>query len=332
MNTAMPISVNATIQARCVRCGTGPHVQFLSGLVDRLAMAKGQFTYIRCLNCELISLHPLPEPSIIGSFYPQTFWRTDEQATAPGLLRRIEAWYRNWLQWQDLMLIRSYLKPGVRHLDVGCATGDFLLLARARGTISTGIEFNPGAVQFAVEERGLDVVAGDLPEYDFEGTSFDLITYFSGLEHVPNPLDHLRKCRTLLRAGGSLCIMGVPNIESLGFKLSGRRWMGLDCPRHLYQFSRASLGRMLETAGFHPVAWSTRSPRSSRSLLVGSVLPALHRHAFDLYERRTGRNPIERKIALFALFQAAIPLDWIASGLSYGELMNCIAVPAGAVS
>ena len=64
-------------------------------------------------------------------------------------------------------------------------------------------------------------------------------------------------------------------------------------------------------------------------MLVGSLFPTLHRHAFGEYETRTGRNPVERKVMLFGLFQLALPIDWAASAAGFGELMNCIAVAEG---
>lgn len=100
-------------------------------------------------------------------------------------------------------------------------------------------------------------------------------------------------------------------------------------PHGRVQFSRHSPERLLGKAGFRPLTWNTRSPRLNRSLLVSSVFPALHRHAFDEFERRTGRNPLGRKVILFGLFQLGLPIDWAASEAGLGELMNCIAVAEG---
>lgn len=300
---------------------------FLEGLEDRLGVAKGSFRYVQCRTCGLISLHPIPDARTIATYYPAAFWRTHEKQRAPGMLQRLEAWYRGRLLHADFRQISSLLTPGVSHLDVGCATGDFIVLAQSHGTRSIGIEMGAEAARYCVEQRDLDVVQGDLPTHDFGDRQFDVITYNAVLEHVPNPLIHLRKCAELLAPEGKLCILGLPNIGSLGFRLSGRRWLGLDCPRHLYQFSRHSLERLLAKAGFRSESWNTRSSRLNRSLLVGSMFPALHRHAFDQYERHTGHNPLGRKLVLFALFQMTVPVDWLASIAGMGESMNYIAVP-----
>lgn len=315
------------VEATCPLCGPGRHEVFLEDIPDRLGQSTDRFRYVHCPRCTLIRLHPIPDAQTIASFYPETFWRTDDKRTPASRLQRLEAWYRKRLLRAEFLMLAPLLGPGVRHLDVGCATGDLMLLARERGAETAGIEFSEAAVRYCAEVRGLDVVQGDLPAHDFGARRFDVITYNAVLEHVADPVAHLRAARRLLTPQGRLCILGLPNIRSLGFRLAGPRWLGLDCPRHLYQFSPDSLERLLSTSGFRLLTWSTRSPRFNRSTLVASAFPGLHRHAFDRIQRETGRNPVLRKLTLLALLQLATPLDWLASAAGVGELLSCTAAP-----
>ena len=53
----------------------------------------------------------------------------------------------------------------------------------------------------------------------------------------------------LLAPGGTLVAI-TPNNESHGHAVFGRHWRGLEPPRHLQVFSRASLGEAARRAGF----------------------------------------------------------------------------------
>ena len=68
------------------------------------------------------------------------------------------------------------------------------------------------------------------------------------LEHVPDPVGTLARCRELLAPGGSLVCV-TPNTRSLGARTFGRSWLHWDPPRHLHLFDPATLERAVEEAG-----------------------------------------------------------------------------------
>jgi SAM-dependent methyltransferase len=310
----------------CCVCGSAPYEIFLSDVPDRLGIVPTPATLSRCKTCGLIALYPTPTFEETATYYPQTFWRTQSKPGAQkSLAKRFETWYRERLIEKDFAFVAEFLRPGLRHLDVGCSTGDFIVHCQAHGTISSGIELSESAARHCREERGLDVIVGDLTTTDFGDRKFDVITYNAVLEHVPDPYAHLVKCKTLLAPGGRVLILGLPNLDSVGFKLSGKYWMNLDAPRHVHQFTRDSLTIMLEKAGFTPLRFDFRSPRFNPASLVASAIPPLHRHKFDAEEARSGKNPILKKAALLALLQVARPADWVFSHLGMGENMSCVA-------
>jgi len=54
----------------------------------------------------------------------------------------------------------------------------------------------------------------------------------------------------------------VPNVGGLGAKMFGKAWSGLELPRHLSQFSPASLQRAVEQAGGRITwCWHGAKPR-----------------------------------------------------------------------
>jgi len=166
--------------------------------------------------------------------------------------------YDNYLEDEDnirltfskrLKTIESYIPPG-RLLDIGCATGFFLDLARQRGWQVTGTEVSAFSVQFARQRFGLDVRLGTLRQIGFPSASFEVVVMWDVIEHVPDPLAELREIHRITVPEGVLSII-TPDVSSLVARLLGPRWEEFRRVReHLYFFSRQTLKAMLWKTGF----------------------------------------------------------------------------------
>ncbi len=98
-------------------------------------------------------------------------------------------------------------------LDVGCNTGygtvRFVPVARR----VVGVDVSPGAIEAAAARA-----PGGQPEFiltsgfelPFPDASFDLVSSFQVLEHVPDPLAYLREIARVTRPGGEV-ILATPN-------------------------------------------------------------------------------------------------------------------------
>jgi SAM-dependent methyltransferase len=95
---------------------------------------------------------------------------------------------------------------------------------------------------------------------------------FHVLEHVPDPRAYLVAARDLLAPDGRLVVQ-VPNAASWQFRLLGRRWSGVDVPRHLYDFRDRDVGRLLEECGMAVVRHKYFSLRDNPAGLASSVAP-----------------------------------------------------------
>jgi SAM-dependent methyltransferase len=93
-----------------------------------------------------------------------------------------------------------------RILDVGCALGTFLAIARDHGFEPHGVEISQFASSFAREQRGLDVFTGDLENFGAPPGTFDVVTFWDAIEHVTHPVENLKTARRLLRPGGLLLV------------------------------------------------------------------------------------------------------------------------------
>jgi 2-polyprenyl-3-methyl-5-hydroxy-6-metoxy-1,4-benzoquinol methylase len=113
-------------------------------------------------------------------------------------------------------LLRPYVRPGMRVLELGCAPGKLLAWAGARlGAKISGLDYSERGVAWAAhlfEVLGIpaDVRCENIFETTFEPASFDLV-YSTGLiEHFDDPRPIVRAHVNLTRAGGK-AIMAIPD-------------------------------------------------------------------------------------------------------------------------
>jgi len=143
--------------------------------------------------------------------------------------------------------IEKYSSPPGRVLDIGCYLGVFLDVARRRGWQTVGVEPSAWAAQ-RTREQGHQVINAPLRRSNLPAASFDLITLWDVIEHLHDPLGQLREIHSLLRPGGAFALTTM-DTGSLYAKMCGRRWPWY-MRMHLYYFTRGTLARMLEEAGF----------------------------------------------------------------------------------
>jgi len=87
-----------------------------------------------------------------------------------------------------------YIPRNSTLLDVGCGKGTFLLwLKKHRPDVKTeGIDINPKYVEIC-RSKGLNVKLGDANNLTYQDKSFDVVTCFHVLEHLPNDREVLEK-------------------------------------------------------------------------------------------------------------------------------------------
>jgi len=119
-------------------------------------------------------------------------------------------------QWRlDLIRTRT---PSGKLLEIGCARGDFLQVARGWFD-ACGVEPNP---ELADSSSQVAPVYRDVIERT-PWNDFDVIASFHVIEHVDSPRRFMHAAAERLKSGGLLAIE-TPNIDSLPFKLLKSRW------------------------------------------------------------------------------------------------------------
>jgi SAM-dependent methyltransferase len=220
--------------------------------VDELSLGRRSsvsWPIVRCRACGLVRVDPQPIVEVTRDVY---------EGDVYGFVRSSQAdeFGGDGIPHAQRVLTElESLGGGGRLLDVGCATGDFLLAARERGWQPVGVELSAHAAAVA-RRRGLDVRVGTLAEASFGPASFDAVTMLDVIEHLSDPLAELREVHRVLRPGGVLCVE-TPNWDSVYRRLLGRRWAALQPRLHLLYFDRRTAREILRRAGFDPVVGRT---------------------------------------------------------------------------
>jgi SAM-dependent methyltransferase len=138
--------------------------------------------------------------------------------------------------------------PQARLLDVGAAYGYAALEAERAGFRVVGVEISRDAGMRAQERLPGRIVRASALVLPFASRSFDVVTLWDVLEHLPDPHAAVAELARCLRPGGRLALT-TGDVESLAARLSGRRWHLYTIPEHLFFFSRESLRRLLDAHG-----------------------------------------------------------------------------------
>jgi 2-polyprenyl-3-methyl-5-hydroxy-6-metoxy-1,4-benzoquinol methylase len=207
----------------------------------------------RCPGCGLMAVRALPAAEVLAEVYTAEYYKSSASHVVG---------YEDYAADRDnialtaarrLRQLERFAPERGRLLDVGCALGYFMDVARRGGWEVSGLDVSAHAVAEARRLTGRPVHLGDLAGAPVEPGSQDVITMWDVIEHVPDPLAHLAACRRLLAEGG-LIALTTPDLGSLTARLYGPRWMGFKlADEHLYYFSRATLRAMLEASGFRVV-------------------------------------------------------------------------------
>ncbi len=275
---------------------------------DRLYRCTSrEFRIVACGRCGLLQLHPRPGPAEIRQYYPPAYWFAPERSAAS----RLEEAWRRLVVRDHVRFVQRALPSAVRAgpvLDVGCGGGLFLRILKERGYHVLGLDAALEAARLAWRRHQVPVVCGELSQAPLPPGSFAAVTMFHVLEHVPDPRVYLEAARELLEPAGKL-IVQTPDAACWEFALLGRRWSGLDVPRHLSTFRGCDLERLVASCGFEVVRHKHFSLRDNPAGLATSLAPGLDPMARRVRGlREGGRARLAKDLLYFILVLAVLPL------------------------
>ena len=144
-----------------------------------------------------------------------------------------------------MRIINRLQKKKGRMLDIACSTGMLLDIGRKEGWKVEGIELSQWAVDLA-RKRGHKVQTKKLEDMHFKENSFDLITMFGIIEHVPDPLAFLGEVKRIIAPDG-LVVITIPIGNAFKEKVMKKDYY---CLQHLTYYTPQTFRMALLKAGF----------------------------------------------------------------------------------
>lgn len=223
-------------------CGTGNDFEYHS--------VPDVFKMLRCKNCGLVFLNPMPDRDIIQKFYTKDYYTINPHSPLflKGFIYEIKQ--RGDLK-RIIPIVRQACVSSV--LDLGC--GDAQRLINLRLVLPNlkiklvGIDLHfSESVKKKSKVFGIDLFEGNIEDFDFSRSLgvFDLILMNQLLEHLRFPEQFIQQLHYNLKPLSRILIE-TPNPGGVDFLLfRSKFWGGYHIPRHLYIFSRKSLELLLK--------------------------------------------------------------------------------------
>ena len=208
----------------------------------------------RCSACEVVSAAEYADPAEVyvdGYMFGQA-GQFGLDVRDPGFQRYLHRVARRRLS----MIEKASGITSGSLLDVGSGTGEVLLAAGERGWRARGVEPERTAAEMA-KARGLDVQISLLEDSGLAEQSFDVVSAFHVLEHLPDSRAFLTNLGRWARPGGFVTIE-VPNFKSVQRRRLKEHWPGLRPHEHLVHYTPQTLSRTMRSVGLEPVL--IRSP------------------------------------------------------------------------
>jgi SAM-dependent methyltransferase len=200
-----------------------------------------------CTGCGLVMQEPRVGASDVRRLYPSTYLAHTPSSRGCGIYGRL----KGILARRQARVLAREVPYGGRVIEIGCGNGNFLAtLHEIRPEIGlAGVDIEDVGI---TDLPGFTFYHGQLEQMAIEPGRFDAVYCANLIEHVPDPLVFLRKCREILKPSG--VIVGVtPDHLSLDRYVFGRYWAGYHYPRHTFVFNHRNIRTFLERTGFEVV-------------------------------------------------------------------------------
>lgn len=220
---------------------------------DLLHNLPGEFSIVKCRACGLMRTNPRPTPDSIGFYYPDNYGpyqvaeNTDVGVNNTSKIKpsNLKSRIKHLLGLEARIL--PLMPPG-RLLEIGSASGTYLLQMKQQGWQVEGIEFSASAAQQA-QDQGLAVQIATVESAKAPSAPVDIVAAWMVLEHLHDPVAALVKIRDWVKQDGYL-VASVPDADSLIRKAFGNLSYDLQLPTHLYHFTPNALNKLLKHCGW----------------------------------------------------------------------------------
>ena len=205
--------------------------------VKDYSVSQETFELLHDEELDMLITHPQPSLEKLPSYYESLDYISHTDGNK-SLFEKMYQFVKSIALKTKLILINSESPKG-RILDIGAGVGDFLSVCKNDGWQTIGIEPSEKAKAIAIN-KGVSFVE-NLSE--LESNSFDIITMWHVLEHVPDLEHQIKELKRLIKPTGTV-IIAVPNFKSYDASHYGIFWAAYDIPIHLWHFSKTAIKKL----------------------------------------------------------------------------------------
>jgi 2-polyprenyl-3-methyl-5-hydroxy-6-metoxy-1,4-benzoquinol methylase len=202
------------------------------------------FAINECENCTFKFTNPRPLDEELSKYYQSEDYisHSNKSNSFRHIIYKI---VRNYTLKKKLKLINSLSEKG-NILDVGCGTGEFLKVCSSNHWKVSGVE--PDFKARKKSEKLLNIsIYDDVFNCEHYNT-FQIITLWHVLEHLPDIHANIKHLKKILAKGGRI-LFALPNVDSFDSKIYKEYWAAYDVPRHLYHFNQNTFKKLMKQHG-----------------------------------------------------------------------------------
>lgn len=302
----------------CIVCGFTKFT-FLYETLDRMFGLSGKFFLKKCNECSLAFLDPQPSEASLKNYYPSKKYYAYNKDNTKGFFEILREYLvKNYYTPTFLSKIITLFVKNVpampsspkngKILDLGCGTGDTLVLLKELGWDTFGIDIDKRAISVGINRGLKNLKLGTYRDVTtYPDNYFDAVRLYHVIEHLDNPALCLSLIRKKLKKNGEL-ILGTPNIQSFTSIIFKSCWYNLDSPRHLFLFSPRTLVKLAKKEGY--------LVKNIEFCSAGGIAGSLQYYIEDVLGKKI--NLINNLSAVLLLY----PIEWFLDKLSLGDIFS----------
>lgn len=177
-----------------------------------------RFDYLKCSNCKLIFIEPIPDSDDLMKMYPPSYQDGVNGEILKDPSKKLIG-LRFSYGYQFDLLKKINFKGTL--LDYGCGAANFLINCNHYGFSCDGAEYNP---------KHVEVLKKEIPNSNFytieellgSEIKYDIIRLSNVFEHFTNPKEEMLQLKNKLKPGGYFLIEG-PVETNFNFALQFRK-------------------------------------------------------------------------------------------------------------
>lgn len=229
---------------RCEICEGSEFADFMQ--CTDYFLTKEKFLLKKCENCGLVFVSPRPEIKDLNKYYNSQDY-ISHSGSEKGIINKIYKRIRHITHNRKYRLVDKFSNEK-SVLDIGSGSGELLSLFKKNNWKTLGVEPNYDARKFSTEQYRITVI-DEIDIEKIQDHSFNAITMWHVLEHIPELNKQMKKLKRILSFNGFLFI-AVPHHDSYDAEYYKEFWAAYDVPRHLFHFTPITIEKLFQKHGF----------------------------------------------------------------------------------